>query len=124
MRQFWSERARSLTPYVPGEQPQGDLIKLNTNENPYPPPGGPGGHPAAADGTCGSTPTRSAASAQALAAYGLRPENVFVGNGSDEVLALCFQAFFTRGGVLFPDVPTASTRCSPSCTAWTTGRCP
>lgn len=109
MREFWSQRARGLTPYVPGEQPQGQtFIKLNTNENPYPPsPAALAAIRAAADGTLRLYPDpECAALRQALAeTYGLRPENVFVGNGSDEVLALCFQAFFDPGReILFPDV--------------------
>lgn len=109
MKEFWSARARSLTPYVPGEQPQGQtFIKLNTNENPYPPsPAALAAIRAAADGTLRLYPDpECAALRQALAeTYGLRPENVFVGNGSDEVLALCFQAFFDPGReILFPDV--------------------
>ena len=109
MKEFWSARARSLTPYVPGEQPQGrTFIKLNTNENPYPPaPAALAAIRAAADGTLRLYPDpECAALRQALAeTYGLRTENVFVGNGSDEVLALCFQAFFDPGReILFPDV--------------------
>ena len=109
MKEFWSARARSLTPYVPGEQPQGQtFIKLNTNENPYPPaPAALAAIRAAADGTLRLYPDpECSVLRQALAeTYGLRPENVFVGNGSDEVLALCFQAFFDPGReILFPDV--------------------
>ena len=109
MREFWSARARSLTPYVPGEQPQGrTFIKLNTNENPYPPaPAALAAIRAAADGTLRLYPDpECGALRQALAeTYGLRRENVFVGNGSDEVLALCFQAFFDpEREILFPDV--------------------
>ena len=109
MKEFWSARARSLTPYVPGEQPQGQtFIKLNTNENPYPPsPAALAAIRAAADGALRLYPDpECGVLRQALAeTYGLRPENVFVGNGSDEVLALCFQAFFDPGReILFPDV--------------------
>ena len=109
MKEFWSARARSLTPYVPGEQPQGQtFIKLNTNENPYPPaPAALAAIRAAADGTLRLYPDpECGVLRQALAeTCGLRPENVFVGNGSDEVLALCFQAFFDPDRtILFPDV--------------------
>ena len=109
MKEFWSARARSLTPYVPGEQPQGQtFIKLNTNENPYPPaPAALAAIRAAADGTLRLYPDPECGPLrQALAeTYGLRRENVFVGNGSDEVLALCFQAFFDpEREILFPDV--------------------
>jgi len=97
MSRFWSPAIQSLIPYTPGEQPKVDgLIKLNTNENPFPP--APGVQQAIAtfdaerlrlypDPDCHALK-------QALAAdQGLRPEQVFVGNGSDEVLALTFMAF-------------------------------
>ena len=98
-----------LDPYVPGEQPQ-DLhyIKLNTNENPYPP------SPSAAkviasfslDKLRRYPDPESTGLAQALASYhGLEPDQVFVGNGSDEVLAHSFQAFFKHASpLLFPDI--------------------
>jgi histidinol-phosphate aminotransferase len=106
-------RAASLTPYVPGEQPQDRAyIKLNTNENPYPPP--PQVIEAArneARETLRLYPDPASSKLRGAIAerYGLGPENVFVGNGSDEVLAFMFAAFFesaTRNGkpVLFPDV--------------------
>ena len=109
MREFWSRRARELTPYVPGEQPQGrTFIKLNTNESPYPPaPAALEAIRAAADGALRLYPDPECTALRgALAeACGLSPENVFVGNGSDEVLALCFQAFFDPDReILFPDV--------------------
>ena len=109
MREFWSRRARELTPYVPGEQPQGrTFIKLNTNESPYPPaPAALEAIRAAADGALRLYPDPECTALRgALAeACGLSPENVFVGNGSDEVLALCFQAFFDpEREILFPDV--------------------
>ena len=109
MKEFWSARIRDMVPYVPGEQPrERKFIKLNTNECPYPP------SPAAleairrsADGDLRLYPDPESTSLrQALADFhGLRPEQVFVGNGSDEVLSLCFQAFFTPGRpVVFPDI--------------------
>jgi histidinol-phosphate aminotransferase len=108
MPRFWSDEVRRLTPYVPGEQPREDeLVKLNTNENPYAP------SPRALAVLAGDVGPSlrlypdpdSAALKDAIArASGLARANVFVGNGSDEVLALCFLAFFTRAGVRFPDV--------------------
>ena len=109
MKEFWSRRARALTPYTPGEQPrQRRLIKLNTNENPYPPsPRALEAIRAAAGEGLRLYPDPEAVELrETLAAvYGLKPEQVFVGNGSDEVLAFCFQAFFDpERPILFPDV--------------------
>ena len=106
---YWSDLANGLTPYTPGEQPQtGRVLKLNTNENPYPP------SPRAAAElvqdlarTLGRYPDPRAETLRAAAArrHGLSPENVFAANGSDEVLAFCFMAFFKgRGTLRFPDV--------------------
>ncbi|AMD02431.1 histidinol-phosphate transaminase [Halomonas chromatireducens] len=97
MSQLWSPAVRELTPYVPGEQPRERLIKLNTNENPYPP--APGVEAVLRDFPADHLrlypDPESRALRQALAhEYGVEPEQVFVGNGSDEVLALAFQAFF------------------------------
>lgn len=99
MSKFWSPEVRGLTPYVPGEQPREQLIKLNTNENPYPP--APGVEQALRD-----YPTDllrlypdpdAVALRQAIAdEYRVGIDQVFVGNGSDEVLALAFQAFFRQ----------------------------
>mgnify|MGYP002338712196 CR=1 FL=1 len=99
MSQFWSPAVRELTPYVPGEQPRERLIKLNTNENPYPP--APGVEAAlrdfSADHLRRYPDPQSLALREALAdAFGVSAEQVFVGNGSDEVLALAFQAFFRQ----------------------------
>lgn len=109
MKEFWSKRARDLVPYTPGEQPrQRNWIKLNTNENPYPPAQKAlAAIRAAAGETLRLYPDPECASLrEALAAtFDLKPAQVFVGNGSDEVLALCFQAFFDpERTILFPDV--------------------
>ncbi|MEQ6916528.1 histidinol-phosphate transaminase [Halomonas aquatica] len=99
MSKFWSPAIRELTPYVPGEQPRERLIKLNTNENPYPP--APAVEAALRDFPADHLrrypePT-SLALREALAEeLGVETEQVFVGNGSDEVLALAFQAFFRQ----------------------------
>ncbi|MDG2047482.1 MAG: histidinol-phosphate transaminase [Halioglobus sp.] len=109
MSRYWSDVVSTLTPYVPGEQPLSDkLVKLNTNESPYPP------SPRVLEAI-------SAVSADALRLYpdpesfvlreaiatrfGLQTEQVFVGNGSDEVIALAFMALFKhRLPLYFPDV--------------------
>jgi histidinol-phosphate aminotransferase len=109
MSRFWSELVRGLSPYVPGEQPRLErLVKLNTNENPYPP------SPLALEAlrtTPGDDLRRypdpeSTELRQAFAALnGLSPEQVFIGNGSDEVLAHAFQALLRHERPLcFPDV--------------------
>lgn len=109
---LWSKNVRNLTPYVPGEQPKHEnLCKLNTNENPFPP-----------------SPYVAAAIAQQLAqqanrlkrypppesdklraimakVYQLHPSQIFVGNGSDEVLAHIFACFFIKDRpVLTPEI--------------------
>jgi len=107
---FWSDHIANLAPYVPGEQPWEDgLLKLNTNENPYPPsPKALAAMQAQANGTLRLYPDpESLQLRRALAqGWGLTPEQVFVGNGSDEVLAHVFYSFFLCGGrpVLIPDV--------------------
>lgn len=98
-----------LVPYVPGEQPRIDkLVKLNTNENPYP----PSARVIAAIGAAAQQGLQlypdpeSIVLRQAIAArHGLAVEQVFVGNGSDEVLAQAFFAFFQHGcPLLMPDI--------------------
>lgn len=108
MSKFWSPAVRELTPYIPGEQPRERLIKLNTNENPYPPAPGVGA-------VLREFPTdhlrlypdpESRALRESLArTFGVDADQVFVGNGSDEVLALAFQAFFRQERPLeMPDI--------------------
>jgi len=120
MSEYWNTRVKNLSPYVPGEQPKDRrFIKLNTNENPYPP------SPAVIeaiqktaneslrlypDPEC--TEFREAVAAR----YGVKTEQVFAGNGSDEILAFAFGAFFEsakegdsgkgekKSAVLFPDI--------------------
>lgn len=109
MKEFWSGRIRSLTPYTPGEQPkERRFIKLNTNENPYPPaPGVLEAIRAGAGEALRRYPDPEAGELRrALAeAYGVDAGQVFVGNGSDEVLAFAFQAFFDEGSeIVFPDI--------------------
>ena len=109
MSRFWTDKIASLDPYVPGEQPQDkQYIKLNTNESPY----SPSEKSLQAmmdqvserlrlypDPNCQSLKNALATS------YGLAPEQVFVGNGSDEVLALAFMGYFAAGKPLaFADI--------------------
>src|ERR1700721_743718 len=109
MRRFWSRLTHELSPYVPGEQPRmAELVKLNTNESPH------GPSPRALEAIRGeATDTlrlypdpQAPALRAALAAYhGVRPEQVFVGNGSDEVLAHAFAALLKHDApLLFPDI--------------------
>ena len=109
MSRFWSKLVHDLHPYVPGEQPAGGtLTKLNTNESPFgPSPRALLAIRAAADDSLRLYPDpRAAALCQALADYhGVRPEQVFVGNGSDEVLAHAFVALLRQDGrLLHPDI--------------------
>lgn len=109
MSRFWSPAVHQLTPYIPGEQPQiTNLIKLNTNENPYgPSPQALAAISAATNANLRLYPDPQALELrQALAQHtGLSTEHIFVGNGSDEVLALAFQAFFQqRLPLLYPEI--------------------
>lgn len=104
-----AERMKNLNPYTPGEQPQdGQYIKLNTNENPYPPT--PKIKDFLADFEINKLrlypePTSKELREAIAIAEGLSPENVFIGNGSDEVLSFVFYAFFdgSKGHLLFPE---------------------
>ena len=105
---YESDLALRLTPYVAGEQPKNvKLIKLNTNENPYPP------SPKVAEALSAAETDRlrlypdmdAAALCEAIAKVnGVKPECVFCGNGSDEVLAFAFAAFFAGKKLCAPDV--------------------
>ncbi|MBE9533253.1 MAG: histidinol-phosphate transaminase [Proteobacteria bacterium] len=109
MSQFWSPIVHKLEPYIPGEQPKvANLVKLNTNENPY------GPSPKVLDIIKSETsdklrlyPDPNAIELkQAIADYhSIDTQNVFVGNGSDEVLAHIFHALFQHDApLLFPDI--------------------
>jgi len=109
MNRFWSKIISGISPYVPGEQPRDKkYIKLNTNENPYPP--SPKVLEAIRDETSADVrlyPDPDAIALEDAIArfYQVDRSEVFVGNGSDEVLAFCFPAFFNPGDtVSFPDV--------------------
>src|SRR6267378_2519617 len=109
MKAFWSRIARELSPYVPGEQPRiANLVKLNTNESPFgPSPLALEAMRAAAVDTMRLYPDPEATELrEALAAHhGVKREQVFVGNGSDEVLAHTFVALLKQPKpLLFPDV--------------------
>ena len=109
MSRFWSKIVQDLEPYVPGEQPRIEgLIKLNTNENPYPPsPKALEAIRRATDETLRLYPDPvSAELRETIAAtFDLGSENIFVGNGSDEVLAHTFMGLLKQDGpLLFPDI--------------------
>ncbi len=95
---YWNQRLKGADEYVPGEQPQGidEYIKLNTNENPFPPSRSVlEAIRAAANETLKRYPDPTARRLrEAFAeARGLKPDNVFVGNGSDEIFTLIFRGF-------------------------------
>ena len=108
MSRFWSPVVHRLSPYVPGEQPtRADVVKLNTNENPYEPsPRVLAAIASATDGLRLYPDPRAIRLREAIAArYAVAPEEVFVGNGSDEVLAHTFQALLNHDApLLFPDI--------------------
>jgi len=106
---FWSPLTASLEPYVPGEQPKDKkYIKLNTNENPYPP--SPKAITAMADAINEDLRLYPDPNCESLVAtlasrHGVQSNQVFVGNGSDEILAFAFASFFDPSKpVLFPDI--------------------
>lgn len=109
MSKFWSDIVHKLTPYVPGEQPKiQNLVKLNTNENPY------GPSPRVIDALKKEAaeslrlypdPNSEALRAAIATVHQLNINQVFVGNGSDEVLAHVFQALLKhKAPLLFPDI--------------------
>ncbi|MDD6684780.1 MAG: histidinol-phosphate transaminase [Lachnospiraceae bacterium] len=105
----WEDNVRKVVPYVPGEQPnQPDMIKLNTNENPYPPAPGVQKILSAMDaGQMRLYPDPAAADlVQALAdRYQVSPSQIFIGVGSDDVISMAFLTFFHgKKPVLFPDI--------------------
>lgn len=106
---YWSDIVKNIKPYIPGEQPRDKkYIKLNTNENPYPPsPRVLEAIKQAADGSLRLYPDPTCSELRETLAqcYNLKKEQVFVGNGSDELLAFSFLAFFNPGRpILFPDI--------------------
>src|ERR1041385_3525870 len=108
MSRFWSSVVPSLTPYVPGEQPKLDaIVNLNPNEIPSgPSPRVLAAIAAATDRLRLYPDPRASSLCETIAAhYRVAPEQVFVGNGSDEVLAHTFQALLKHDApLLFPDI--------------------
>ncbi|MBC7203536.1 MAG: histidinol-phosphate transaminase, partial [Pusillimonas sp.] len=110
MSRFWSDHVFGLSPYVPGEQPRvADLLKLNTNEHPW----GPSPKALAAIKEAASDRLRLYPDPQATALrealakhHNVTPDHIFVGNGSDEVLAHLFNALFRHAGraLYMPDI--------------------
>ena len=109
MSRYWSAAVRGLTPYLPGEQPKlPNLVKLNTNENPY------GPSPKVLEALRAETgdslrlypePNADRLKEAVAACFGVTPQQVFVGNGSDEVLAHIFLGLLKHEQpVLFPDI--------------------
>ena len=109
MNKPFLDKLRKIDPYVPGEQPKtANVIKLNANENPYPP--APGVTEVLRTFDAAKLAVYPDANAKALKTAlaereGLKPSQVFLGNGSDDVLALAFQSFFCSGEpILYPDI--------------------
>ncbi|MUV38615.1 Histidinol-phosphate transaminase [Lentibacillus sp. JNUCC-1] len=109
MTKYWSEVLRRTEPYIPGEQPdRSDILKLNTNENPYPP--SPKVIEAIQETVQNGmqfypSPTVDHLREKIAAYHHLNKENVFIGNGSDEVLAFSFMAFFEPNQpIIFPEI--------------------
>lgn len=105
----WRDNLIKIEPYVAGEQPnKTDFIKLNANENPYPP--SPKAIAAIHEYDAENLKKYPSANAVPLVnaiakREGLQPENVFAGNGTDDVLSLCFRAFFNSDKpIIFPDI--------------------
>lgn len=105
----WETNVRKVIPYTPGEQPdRADIIKLNTNENPYPP--SPGVERILREMPAEilrkyPDPTAGALVTALSECYHMPGEQIFVGVGSDDVLAMCFLTFFNgKKPILFPDI--------------------
>lgn len=109
MSKFWNEKVKNIEAYVPGEQPKDKkYIKLNTNENPYPP--SEKAMEAMKNAVNGDLklypdPTCSELIKKIAAFYNVGEDEVFIGNGSDEILAFSFMTFFSKDKkILFPDI--------------------
>ena len=107
MSRFLSQKLAGLEAYVPGEQPRDKrYIKLNTNESPYPPPANvvdAVGKAEIEDLRLYSDPECTALKAALAEQYGVNKRNIFISNGSDEVLNFAFMAYGDKGAV-FPDI--------------------
>ena len=109
MSKFWNEKVKNIEAYIPGEQPKDKkYIKLNTNENPYPP--SEKTMEAMRNAVNGDLklypdPTCSDLIKKIAEFYNADEDEVFIGNGSDEILAFSFMAFFSKDKkILFPDI--------------------
>lgn len=108
MSRFFTEKYALLTPYAPGEQPRDmQYVKLNTNESPFPPSPGVAG---AVAEQCSrlqlySDPESTSLRSKLAEVYGVKPQQILVTNGSDEVLNFAFMAFGSEAAPLaFPDI--------------------
>lgn len=106
---LWEKNLRNIEPYVPGEQSkEKNIVKINANENPYPP--SPKAVEAIKNFNCSKLRFYPDANAtefkKAIAEfYNVLPENIFIGNGSDDVLAIAFQSFFNSDKpIVYPDI--------------------
>jgi len=112
MANYFRSNIQAMSGYVPGEQPSDDgFIKLNTNENPYPP--SPKVYAALRNEIGASLrlypqPMSDGLCAAAAAAYGIKKENIMAGNGSDELLSIILRCFVDAGGRVAYAVPTYS----------------
>lgn len=108
MSRFLTDRLQKLEAYVPGEQPRDmEYIKLNTNESPFPP--APSvldalGRQDVADLRLYSDPTCISLKRKLAQLYGVKPEQIFLTNGSDDILNFAFMAFSGEKGAVFPDI--------------------
>ena len=109
MNKFLSNKAKSIEPYTPGEQPKDkNYIKLNTNESPYPP--SPNVKKALIESNFDDLrlypdPNVSDLKKEIAELYNVNTNNIFIGNGSDEILAFSFMAFFNKGDkVYYPNI--------------------
>ena len=109
MSYLWENNVRKVVPYIPGEQPkETDIIKLNTNENPYPP--SPRAEKVLREYESGRMRLYPDPDATVLVdalaeRYGLKPSQVFVGVGSDDVISVAFMTFFNSDKpILFPNI--------------------
>ena len=106
----WEENVRKVVPYVAGEQPRGTgVIKLNTNESPYPPAPGVARRIGELDAEqmrlYPAFPEQTELAAELAAYYGIDTDRIFIGDGSDDVLSLAFMTFFQSDKpILFPDI--------------------
>lgn len=120
----WEENVRRVVPYTPGEQPKkSGVIKLNTNENPYPPAPGVGKALAALDvekfKLYPEFPEQTELAEALAARYQIATDQIFIGVGSDDVLSIAFMTFFQSDKPVFSRIsPILSTTCGRMCTEY------